>query len=98
MAPAPLVTPAVEQKVIDRVVKPTLDGMRKDGHPYTGILYIGLMIHENEPSVVEYNIRFGDPECQPLMMLLDSDLVEIAIATAEERLDQQTWGAPRAER
>ncbi len=85
-SPAPIVNETVADKVIQQVVKPTLLGMANDGHPYKGILYIGLMIKENEPRVVEYNIRFGDPECQPLMMLLDSDFIEIAMAVAEGRL------------
>jgi phosphoribosylamine--glycine ligase len=87
-APAPIITPDVERLVTDRIVKPTLAGMTAEGNPYKGILYVGLMIKEGQPRVVEYNIRFGDPECQPLMMLLDSDLVEIAEAVADGRLDQ----------
>ncbi len=87
-APAPVVTKEVEEKIIKEVVEPTLKGMKKEGNPYKGILYIGLMIKDSQPRVVEYNIRFGDPECQPLMMLLDSDLVEIALAVAEKRLNQ----------
>lgn len=87
-APAPIVTPEVKKIVTETIVKPTLKGMADEGHPYRGILYVGLMIDEGQPRVVEYNIRFGDPECQPLMMLLESDLVDIAEAVADERLDQ----------
>lgn len=87
-APAPVVTPEVAKLVTDRIVKPTLEGMATEGNPYKGILYVGLMIQAGQPRVVEYNIRFGDPECQPLMMMLDSDLVEIAEAVADEKLDQ----------
>ncbi|MBT4087599.1 MAG: phosphoribosylamine--glycine ligase [Deltaproteobacteria bacterium] len=89
-APAPLVTDALTAKVVEQVVEPTLRGMAEEGYPYKGILYIGLMIKDDQPRVVEYNIRFGDPECQPLMMLLDSDLVEIALAVAECRLNDMT--------
>lgn len=86
-APAPVVTPEVEERITRDIVEPTLKGMAAEGNPYKGILYVGLMIKDGIPKVVEYNIRFGDPECQPLMMLLDSDLVEIADAVAKETLD-----------
>ncbi|MBU2510248.1 phosphoribosylamine--glycine ligase [bacterium] len=87
-APAPIVTPEIEKIVTAEIVEPTLQGMAREGNPFKGILYIGLMIKDGRPRVVEYNIRFGDPECQPLMMLLDSDLVEIAQAVADNKLDQ----------
>ncbi|HEX7926124.1 MAG TPA: phosphoribosylamine--glycine ligase [bacterium] len=80
--PAPVVTPEVEQRVIEEVVKPTLHGMAAEGYPYVGVIYVGLMIDGGKPSVVEYNCRFGDPECQPLMMMLDSDLVVLLDAAA----------------
>ncbi len=82
-SPAPVVTPEVEQKILDLVVVPTIEGMKKEGTPYKGVLYIGLMIENGNPRVVEYNIRFGDPEAQPLMMLLDSDLLDISMACAK---------------
>ncbi len=85
--PAPVVTPKVEQRIIKEIVTPTLEGMKQEGHPYRGILYIGLMIDQGAPRVVEYNIRFGDPECQPLMMLLDSDLLLLAQACAQGGLN-----------
>ncbi|MCP4754150.1 MAG: phosphoribosylamine--glycine ligase [Proteobacteria bacterium] len=87
-APAPVVTKEIEEKVTREIVEPTLKGMADEGNPYKGVLYIGLMIDRGQPKVVEYNIRFGDPECQPLMMLLDSDLVEITQATVEGRLNE----------
>jgi len=87
-APAPVVTKNVEEKIINEIVEPTLKGMAADGNPYRGILYIGVMIKNGQPRVVEYNIRFGDPECQPLMMLLDSDLVEIAQAAVQNKLHE----------
>ncbi|MFH2131482.1 MAG: phosphoribosylamine--glycine ligase [bacterium] len=89
-APAPIITQSIAQIVNQQVVEPTLRGMAEEGYPYRGVLYIGLMIKDDQPRVVEYNIRFGDPECQPLMMLLDSDLVEIALAVAESRLSDLT--------
>ncbi len=82
-APAPLVTPDVMRRVEERIVRPTLEGMRRDGCPYTGFLYIGLMIDGGEPSVVEYNARLGDPEAQAVLPLLESDLV----AALEASLD-----------
>lgn len=85
-APAPVVTKAIEDKIIHQIVKPSLEGMVKEGNPYKGILYIGLMIKNDQPKVIEYNIRFGDPECQPLMMLLDSDFVAIAEAIAKGKI------------
>lgn len=87
-APAPVVTTEIADKIVQQVVEPTLRGMAEEGCPYKGILYIGLMIKDEQPRVVEYNIRFGDPECQPLMMLLDSDLVEVTLAVAEGRLSE----------
>ncbi len=81
--PAPVVTPEVEQSVIERIVRPTLAGMEAEGHPFQGVLYVGLMIEQGQPWVVEYNCRFGDPECQPLMMLLKSDLVDLLEAAAQ---------------
>jgi len=85
-APAPVVTKKVEEKVLREIVEPTLKGMILEGTAYRGILYIGLMIQNECPKVVEFNIRFGDPECQPLMLLLDSDLVEIVEAAVKGKL------------
>ncbi|MGK0289805.1 MAG: phosphoribosylamine--glycine ligase [bacterium] len=87
-SPAPIVTPEVEAQVIKDVVKPAIEGMASEGCPYKGVLYIGLMIDSGYARVVEFNSRFGDPECQPLMMLLDSDMVEIAEAVADENLGE----------
>ncbi|MDH5752879.1 MAG: phosphoribosylamine--glycine ligase, partial [Deltaproteobacteria bacterium] len=86
--PAPVVTPEVERLVVEQVVRPTLQGMAAEGHPYTGVLYVGLMIHQGQPAVVEYNCRFGDPECQPLMMMLESDLADLLLASVEGRLGE----------
>ncbi|MDJ0882135.1 MAG: phosphoribosylamine--glycine ligase [Gammaproteobacteria bacterium] len=90
-SPAPIVTPAVAERVMQEVIRPTVDGMAAEGYPYTGFLYAGLMIDaEGTPKVLEYNCRFGDPETQPIMMRLDSDLVEHCLAALEQKLDQQT--------
>ena len=85
-APAPLVNDEVLKKVEERVVVPTLDGMRGEGMPYTGFLYIGLMIENGEPSVVEYNARLGDPEAQVVLPLLQNDLVEAVEASLNGNL------------
>ena len=83
-SPAPCVTDAVYKKVMDRIIKPTLKGMEDDGIPYFGFLYAGLMIDKNgDPRVVEFNCRFGDPETQPIMMRMQSDLVELCLKGCE---------------
>ena len=81
-SPAPVVTPEIESRIMDEVIRPTLEGMRADGHPYLGFLYAGLMIMaDGTPKVIEFNCRMGDPETQPIMARLRSDLVEICQAT-----------------
>ena len=90
-SPAPVVTPAVHQRIMDEVIWPTVRGMAADGVPYTGFLYAGLMIdQQGAPRVVEFNCRFGDPETQPVMLRLQSDLVELLQAALQQRLDQVT--------
>lgn len=90
-SPAPLVTAEIHQRVIDEVIRPTVDGMAKEGNAFTGFLYAGLMIDKDGKSrVLEYNVRFGDPETQPIMMRLQSDLVELCLAAIEQKLDQMT--------
>lgn len=81
-SPAPLLTSDLEKTVVERVLKPTLQGMAQEGVPYVGVLYMGLMITAEGPKVVEYNCRFGDPECQVLMLLLAEDLVPLMTAAA----------------
>ena len=88
-SPSFLINNIVEKKIIDKIIKPTLDGMRKDGIIYKGILYAGLMIKDNEPKLIEYNIRLGDPECQVLMMRLKSDLLGIILSTFDNSLKNQ---------
>jgi len=85
-SPSPLVTSELEKKMMDRVLKPLIDGFKKDGIVYKGILYAGLMIHKGEPSIVEFNARFGDPETQVIMPRLKSDLVDVLEAVAKGTL------------
>ncbi|MFB6421828.1 MAG: phosphoribosylamine--glycine ligase [Candidatus Malihini olakiniferum] len=88
-SPAPVVTDKIYQYVIDQVVLPTVRGMKAEGNTYTGFLYVGLMIDEaRQPKVIEFNCRFGDPETQPIMMRLRSDLVEMCLAGCEGKLNQ----------
>ena len=85
-SPSYLITDDIESKIINRIIKPTLAGMKKIGSPFSGILYAGLMINNGDPKLIEYNIRFGDPECQILMMRMKSDFLEIVINTIEKNL------------
>jgi len=89
-SPAPLVTDEIHQAVIDEVIRPTVEGMANEGHAFTGFLYAGLMIENNKPKVLEYNVRFGDPETQPIMMRLQSDIVELCLAAVDGKLDEHT--------
>ncbi|ASG00921.1 phosphoribosylamine--glycine ligase [Vibrio anguillarum] len=97
-SPAPVVTPEIHERVMQEVIYPTVRGMAAEGNPYTGFLYAGLMIDaQGTPKVIEYNCRFGDPETQPIMMRMQSDLVELCFAALEGKLDQveSKWD-PRA--
>tara|TARA_R110000868_G_scaffold152935_1_gene378179 strand:- start:28 stop:624 length:597 start_codon:yes stop_codon:yes gene_type:complete len=86
--PAPIVDEKLHQRILDEVIAPTLDGMAADGRPYQGFLYAGLMIGaDGAPKVLEYNCRFGDPETQPIMMRLRSDLATACLALLEGRGD-----------
>ena len=88
-SPAPVVTPEVHARVMREVVEPTVRGMIADGIPFTGFLYAGLMISaDGAPKVIEYNVRFGDPETQPVMLRLRSDLLDLVEAAIDGRLDQ----------
>ncbi len=87
-APVPFVKDKLLNKIRETIIQPTIDGMRKEGFLYKGILYPGLMLTKSGLRVLEYNARFGDPETQPLMMLLDSDLAKIMIACVEGTLDE----------
>jgi len=87
-SPAPVVTDDVHARVMREVVNPTVQGMIADGIPFTGFLYAGLMIDvSGAPKVIEFNVRFGDPETQPVMLRLQSDLVDLVEAAIDERLD-----------
>jgi len=90
-SPAPILTPQIEQQVMQQVIMPTVNGMKAEGNIYTGFLYAGLMISpDGALKVLEYNCRFGDPETQPIMMRLESDLVAHCLASIEGKLDTQT--------
>ncbi len=86
-SPAPVVTDEIYQQILDKVLQPTVDGLAAEGCPYCGILFIGLMIKDGVATVLEYNARFGDPECQSLMMRMKSDLVPVLLACAKGELD-----------
>jgi len=90
-SPAPILTAEIEQLTLQQVIIPTVEGMKDEGNTYTGFLYAGLMISpDGSIKVLEYNCRFGDPETQPIMMRLESDLVEHCLASIEGKLDTQT--------
>ena len=88
-SPAPVVTPEVHERIMQQVIVPTVEGMAAEGNPYTGFLYAGLMITpDGQPKVIEYNCRFGDPETQPIMLRLKSDLAELCQIALDGKLDQ----------
>ena len=97
-SPAPVMTPALVDEVMARIIQPTVDAMAAEGTPYLGILYAGLMIDDHGPKLLEYNIRFGDPECQVLMPRLKSDLLPALIAARDGALDSVDlqWNASTA--
>ncbi|MEZ8014440.1 MAG: phosphoribosylamine--glycine ligase [Ascidiaceihabitans sp.] len=86
-SPAPVLTDAIAQKAIDEIIRPTMAEMVRRGTPYQGILYAGLMIENGQSRLVEYNVRFGDPECQVLMMRLGAQVLDLLIAASEGRLN-----------
>jgi phosphoribosylamine--glycine ligase len=86
--PAPVLTPDVTETIMRTIVNPVIKGMAAEGSPYKGVLYAGIMMTAEGPKLLEINVRFGDPECQPLMMRLKSDLLEALVACAEGRLDK----------
>ncbi len=88
-SPAPVVTKAIHDRIMKDIIEPTVTGMAAEGHPFTGFLYAGVMIDaEGAPKVLEYNVRFGDPETQPIMMRLKSDLVALCNAALDGHLQQ----------
>jgi phosphoribosylamine--glycine ligase len=89
-SPAPVVTSGLAERIVQEIMLPVLRGLRQRGIVYKGILYAGLMINQQDLKVIEFNVRFGDPECQPLMLRLQSDLVEVMEAVIDERLAEVT--------
>jgi len=92
-SPAPVLTPELEARVMREIVEPTVATMAAEGNPYSGVLYAGLMLTAEGPKLIEYNARFGDPECQVLMSRFEGDLAELLLAIAQERLAEAD--APR---
>ncbi|MGC6471464.1 MAG: phosphoribosylamine--glycine ligase [Parvibaculales bacterium] len=82
-SPASIMTPALIEETLDRIIEPTLKAMSDKGHPYRGVLYAGLMLTEDGPQLIEYNARFGDPECQVLMLRMESDIVPALMSAAK---------------
>jgi phosphoribosylamine--glycine ligase len=97
-SPAPVLTDEIAQKALDQIVRPTMVEMARRGMPYQGVLYAGLMIEDGQPRLVEYNVRFGDPECQVLMLRLGAQALDLMHACAEGRLAeaQVTWADDHA--
>ncbi|MFO1185233.1 MAG: phosphoribosylamine--glycine ligase [Bauldia sp.] len=87
ISPAPAMTPELAERAMREIVGPTVTALRRRGTPFRGILYAGLMITAEGPKLIEYNVRFGDPECQVLMMRLESDLLEVVLAAVQSRLE-----------
>ena len=80
-SPAPIINKSIEKKIINKIVKPTLLALKRKNNPYKGFLYVGLMIKNNEPYLIEYNVRMGDPECQVILPRLKTDIVKIFLNT-----------------
>ena len=97
-SPAPIVTETINHKILDEVMKPTMQGLIDEGSPYLGFLYAGLMIKDGEIKVLEFNCRFGDPETQPIMMRLESSLVKLCLDAINDNLDSHKirWSAKSA--
>jgi phosphoribosylamine--glycine ligase len=97
-SPAPALTPALEAEVMDRIIRPSLAGMAAEGRPFKGVLFAGLMLTAAGPQLIEYNVRFGDPECEVLLRRLKSDLLPALLAARDGTLDQITlrWHADAA--
>jgi len=85
-APAPVLTSDLECRAMDEIVRPTAEAMARNGTPFRGVLYAGLMLTGEGPKLIEYNVRFGDPECEAIMPLIDGDLAELLLAVASGRL------------
>lgn len=87
-SPAYAINEALQQQILTEIMLPTVNGMKKMGHPYTGFLYAGLMLTDQGPKVLEYNCRLGDPETQPIILRLKSDLVDLCLSALSHQLDQ----------
>ncbi len=87
-SPAPIIDNNLEKKIINKIVKPTLQALKKKKKPYTGFLYVGLMIKNDEPYLIEYNVRMGDPECQVIIPRLNTDLIKIFSHATSNKLDK----------
>jgi phosphoribosylamine--glycine ligase len=87
-SPAPIVTDKLMSQIVREILVPTVDGMNRNDTPYKGVLYAGLMLTQGGPRVLEFNVRFGDPETQPIMMRMKGDLLDIMLAVCEGRLDK----------
>ena len=92
-SPSLLITKELQEKINKEIIEPTIKGLNKIGCSFVGILYAGLMIKYNQPKLIEYNIRFGDPECQVLMMRIDNDLIDLVLSVKNKNLLNQkiTW-------
>ena len=89
-APAPVMTPEIVERTMRELIEPTMRGMAEIGAPFSGVLFLGLMINKDGPKLIEYNTRFGDPECQVLMMRLESDLLDLINAAVDGKLNEVT--------
>jgi phosphoribosylamine--glycine ligase len=89
-SPAPVMTPEMVERTMKEIIEPTIRGMAESGYPFSGVFFAGLMITAKGPELIEYNVRFGDPECQVLMMRLKSDLLDLLYAAATQTLDKAT--------
>ena len=87
-SPAPILTESLERKILSKIIKPTLEIMNSKGVPFQGVLYAGLMVRNGEPSRIEYNVRFGDPECQVLMVRLGGQVLDVLLECTQQKLYQ----------
>ncbi|MDP2971000.1 MAG: phosphoribosylamine--glycine ligase, partial [Deltaproteobacteria bacterium] len=87
-SPAPVVTDEVNERIVEKILRPIIQGMGEEGRPYKGVIYAGLMIHNGHPKVLEFNARFGDPETQPVLMRMKGDIVPILEACISENLSR----------
>jgi phosphoribosylamine--glycine ligase len=88
-APSPLITPDIERRIVDSIVRPVLDGMASEGSPYRGFLYVGLMLTSDGPKVIEFNVRFGDPEAQVVLPMLDEELSSLLMCASSGELPRR---------